>query len=75
MIPPLRILAITNILFTHLNILNHRRFEMGHFLSPISNFEVDLSEDVTGPVPLQIFKGINGTNPFSVDSLRTTAGG
>ena len=24
----------------------------------ISNFEVDLSEDVTGLVPLQIFKGI-----------------
>jgi hypothetical protein len=26
---------------------------------PISNFVVDLSEDVTGPVLLQIFKGIN----------------
>ena len=31
---------------------------MGHFVSKISNFEVDLSEDVTGLVPLQIFKGI-----------------
>jgi hypothetical protein len=38
--------------------LNHRRFEMGHSVSPISNFEVDPSEDVTGRVPLQIFKGI-----------------
>jgi len=39
--------------------LNHRRFELGHEVSQISNFEVDLSEDVTGLVPLQIFKGIN----------------
>jgi len=31
---------------------------MGHSVSPISNFEVDPSEDVTGRVPLQIFKGI-----------------
>ena len=36
--------------------LNHRRFEMGHSVSPISNFDVDPSEDV---IPLQIFKGIN----------------
>ena len=41
-----------------MNNLNHQRFETGHKVSPISNFEVDLSEDVTGPVPLQIFKGI-----------------
>ena len=47
------------ILETLLRHLNHRRFEMGHEVSQISNFEVDLSEDVTGPVPLQIFKGIN----------------
>ena len=32
---------------------------MGHSVSPISNFDVDPSEDVTGRVPLQIFKGIN----------------
>jgi hypothetical protein len=35
---------------------------MGHSVSPISNFEVDPSEDVTGRVPLQIFKGINNWN-------------
>ena len=31
---------------------------MGHRVSPISNFEVDPSEDVKERVPLQIFKGI-----------------
>jgi curved DNA-binding protein CbpA len=38
--------------------LNHRKFEMGHSVSQNSNFKVDPSEDVTGRVPLQIFKGI-----------------
>ena len=52
---------LMNYLFvtTSVDNLNHRRFEMGHSVSPISNFEVDPSEDVTGRVPLQIFKGIN----------------
>jgi len=46
------------------NKLNHRRFEMGDSVSQISNFEVDPSEDVTGRVPLQIFKGINNKNEW-----------
>jgi hypothetical protein len=38
--------------------LNKRRFEIGHSVSPISNLEVDPSKDVTGHIPLQIFKEI-----------------
>ena len=34
-----------------------------------SNFEVDLSEDVTGVVPLQIFKGIKKTWLKSINEL------
>jgi hypothetical protein len=43
---------------------------MGHSVSPISNFEVDPSEDVTGRVPLQIFKGINYNLQFVITSLQ-----
>ena len=53
-----------------MNNLNHRRFETGHKVSPISNFEVDLSEDVTGPVPLQIFKGINNGDKITIKVKR-----
>jgi D-beta-D-heptose 7-phosphate kinase/D-beta-D-heptose 1-phosphate adenosyltransferase len=55
---------------SHVGGLNHRRFEMGHEVSQISNFEVDLSEDVTGQVPLQIFKGINAKIIKDTDTVK-----
>ena len=45
---------------------------MGHFVSKISNFEVDLSEDVTGLVPLQIFKGIKKGSAPGTGFARST---
>jgi hypothetical protein len=45
-------------------ILDPRKFEKGRSASLISNFEIDPSEDVTGQVPLQTFKGMKDAEDF-----------